>query len=113
MDRELRAIQRALARLRRGRSSQRYPTELREQITAWVAKRRSCGDWSCDISRPLGIPVQTLARWAERSSEGATIVPVDIIDAPPAGTVTLVAPSGLRIEGVAVADAIAILQALA
>jgi hypothetical protein len=114
MDRELRDIQRALARLRRrGRRSRRYPAKLREQITAWVAKRRGVGDWWCDVSRSLGIPVQTLVRWSERRSDRATIVPVAIVDAPAAGTVTLVAPSGLRIEGVAVVDAIAILQALA
>lgn len=38
--------------------------------------------------------------------------PVDVIDAPPVGTVTVVTPTGLRLEGVAVADAIAILRAL-
>lgn len=114
MDRDLRALQRALARFRRRRRrSHRYPADLREQITAWVAERRRRGDWWCDISRPLGVPVQTLVRWAQRPSESATFVPVAIVDAPPAGTVTLVAPSGLRIEGVAVIDAIAILQALA
>lgn len=69
------------------------------------------GDWWCDVSRALGIPAATLARWSARRSN-ATVVPVEV-DLPPAGTVTLVAPSGLRIEGVAVVDAIAILQALA
>jgi len=38
---------------------------------------------------------------------------VDVVDAPPAGTVTLVSPTGLRIEDVAIADAIAILRGLA
>jgi hypothetical protein len=41
------------------------------------------------------------------------MLPVHVIDAPPAGTVTLVSPTGLRIEGVAISDAIAILQGLA
>jgi len=35
-----------------------------------------------------------------------------VIDAPPGRTVTIVSPSGLRIEGVTVADAIAILRGL-
>jgi hypothetical protein len=64
------------------------------------------------MSRPLGISVQALVRWSERGRMAARIVPVAIVDAPPAGTVTLVAAAGLRIEGVAVVDAIAILQAL-
>jgi transposase-like protein len=111
MDRELRDLQRALARVRRRSGPRRYSAELRSQVTAWVAKRREAGDWWCDVSRALGIPADTLARWATRR-DSATMMPVEV-DVPPAGTVTLVAPSGLRIEGVAVADAIAILQALA
>ena len=43
----------------------------------------------------------------------ATMLPVEVVDAPPAGTVTIVAPTGLRIEGVAIADAIASLRGLA
>lgn len=78
---------------------------------AWVAKRREMGDWWCDVARAIGMPADTLARWSARRSS-ATVVPVEV-ELPPAGTVTLVAPSGLRIEGVTVMDAIAILQALA
>ena len=111
MDRELRDLQRTLARVRRRSGPRRYPTELRERVVAWVAKRREMGDWWCDVSRAIGIPADTLARWSARRSN-ATVVPIEI-DLPAAGTVTLVAPSGLRIEGVALVDAIAILQALA
>ena len=111
MDRELRDLQRALARVRRRSGPRRYPAQLREQVACWVAKRRSAGEWWCDVSRALGVPVLTLRRWASRR-DSATVVPVEV-DLPPAGTVTLVAPSGLRIEDVSVADAIAILQALA
>jgi len=111
MDRELRDLQRALARVRRRSGPRRYPAELRDQVVGWVAKRREMGDWWCDVSRAIGIPADTLARWSARRSN-ATVVPVEV-ELPPAGTVTLVAPSGLRIEGVAVVDAIAILQALA
>jgi hypothetical protein len=46
------------------------------------------------MSRPLGIPVQTLVRWSERGRKAARIVPVAIVDAPPAGTVTLVGHRG-------------------
>jgi hypothetical protein len=41
------------------------------------------------------------------------MLPVDVIDAPPIGTVTLVSPTGLRIERVEIADAIAILRGIA
>jgi hypothetical protein len=111
-DRELRDLQRAIAAVQRRRIT-RYPAKLRARITAWVAKRRSEGAWWCDVARPLAIPAPTLARWAEPRPTGpVSMRPVDVIDAPPVGTVTVVTPTGLRLEGVAVADAIAILRAL-
>ena len=112
-DRELRDIQRALAKFRKRRTT-RYPALLRERITALVAARRQRGEWWSEIARPLGISEQTLVRWAEpRADETTAMLPVDVIDAPPIGTVTLVSPTGLRIEGVAIADAIAILRGIA
>ncbi len=112
-DRELRDLQRALATFRKRRTT-RYPAALRERITAWVTARRGCGDWWPEIAEPLGIPAPTLARWvASRVASAAAMLPVDVIDAPPVGTVTLVAPSGLRIEGVTIDTAIAILRGLA
>jgi hypothetical protein len=41
------------------------------------------------------------------------MLPVDVVDAPPIGTVTLVAPGGIRIEGVSIDGAIAILRGIA
>ncbi len=112
-DRELRDLRRRVARLQRGPGT-RFSTLLRERITAWVTERRARGDWWCDLSRELGVPAQTLKRWAApRADRVVAMLPVDVIDAPPAGTVTLVSPTGLRIEGVAIADAIAILRGLA
>jgi hypothetical protein len=112
-DRELHDLRCAIAAVKR-RRVRRYPSKLKARITAWVAKRRAGGAWWCDVARPLGIPAQTLVRWsAPRAAAGIAVVPVDVIGAPPLGTVTLVSPTGLRIEGVAVADAIAVLRALA
>jgi len=113
VDRDLRDLQCALAKFRKRRAT-RYPPLLRERISAWVAARRERGDWWHEIAKPLGIPEQTLSRWAEpRAADGTAMLPVDVIDAPPVGTVTLVSPTGLRIEGVAIVDAIAILRSLA
>lgn len=114
-DREARELRRRVARLKRGRPGFRFPPSLREQITAWVAVQRERGVWWCDLERQLGVPAETLKRWAVqqlRATPSLAMVPVDVIDAPPAGTVTLVSPTGLRIEGVAIADAIAILRGL-
>lgn len=76
--------------------------------------QREHGAWWSELSRAIGVPTATLKRWAASSSAASAVVlPVEVIDAPPIGTVTLVSPTGLRIEGVAIADAIAILQGLA
>ena len=112
-DREGRELRRRVARLKRDRPGFRFSTTLRAEITAWVAKQRERGAWWCELSRAIGVPEQTLKRWAAPCVTASVVLPVEVIDAPPVGTVTLVSPTGLRIEGVAVADAIAILRGLA
>jgi hypothetical protein len=112
-DRELRDLARAIAAFRR-RGAARYPAKLRARITAWVIAQRARGEWWSDIAAALAISTQTLVRWAEMQSVGAGgMRAVDVIDVPPIGTVTLVAPTGLRIEGVSVEAAIAILRGIA
>lgn len=114
--RETRELRRRVARLKRGRSGFRFPTALRQRITRWVASERERGAWWCDLERAIGVPAETLKRWATTrlaATAGLAMRPVTIVDAPAAGTVTLVSPTGLRIEGVAIADAITILRGLA
>lgn len=75
--------------------------------------QRERGMWWCDLEREIGVSAETLKRWTTSRTTSATMLrPVEVIDAPPSGTVTLVSPTGLRIEGVAVVDAIAILRGL-
>lgn len=69
--------------------------------------------WWCDLAREIDVSAETLKRWATPRSTALGVREVEVIDAPPAGTVTLVSPTGLRIEGVAIADAIALLRGLA
>lgn len=112
-DKEARDLRRRIARLRRGRPGFRFSASLRRRITAWVVAHRERGIWWCDLAREIGVPAATLKRWATPRSTALGVREVEVIDAPPAGTVTLVAPSGLRIEGVEVETAIAILRGLA
>ena len=114
-DREARELRRRVARLKRGRPGFRFSAALRLRITAWVTMQRERGAWWCDLEREIGVSSDTLKRWATpriTATPGLAMRPVDVIDAPPTGTVTLVSPTGLRIEGVAIADAIAILRGL-
>ena len=113
-DREAQELRRRVARLKRERPGFRFSATLRAKITAWVAAHRERGVWWCDLSRAIGVPAATLKRWAAaRAFATPAMLPVEVIDAPPTGTVTLVSQTGLRLEGVAIADAIAILQRLA
>jgi hypothetical protein len=112
-DRELRDLMRALKAFRR-RGAARYPAKLRAQITEWVIGRREHGEWWTEISATLGIPTPTLVRWAETSRAAVgEMKAVEVIDPPPRDTVTLIAPTGLRIEGVSIETAIAILRGIA
>ena len=113
-DREARELRRRVERLKRDRPGFRFSPGLRTRITAWVIEQRDRGAWWCDVSRAIGVPAETLKRWAAaRAATRAAMLPVEVVDAPPIGTVTLIAPSGLRIEGVAIDAAIAILRGLA
>lgn len=115
-DREARELRRRVARLKRDRPGFRFSASLRLRITAWVTVQRERGVWWCDLAREIGVSAETLKRWVEpriAATPGLAMRPVDVIDAPSAGTVTLVAPTGMRVEGVAIADAIAILRGLA
>jgi hypothetical protein len=112
-DRELQDLRRRLGTIPRGRG-RRFPADVRERIVAWAAERRVRGDWWCELSRELGVPARTLKRWATpRPGRAVSLRPVDVIDERPVRTVTIVSPSGLRIEGVTIADAITILRGLA
>jgi hypothetical protein len=98
----------------RKRGDVRYPAELRERITAWVIAKRDRGESWTELSAALGMPVQTLMRWTETHGTPASAMrPVDVVDAPPSDTVTIVTSVGLRVEGVPIDTAIAILRGIA
>lgn len=114
-DLELRDLRRRLDAVPRGRG-RRFPAPLRERVVAWVTARRARGVGWRELSRELGVPARTLEHWALLRPEPEHIValrPIDVIDEPSCRTVTVVAPSGVRIEGVTIADVITILRGLA
>lgn len=113
MDRELQALRRQLHTIPRGRG-RRIPAALRERITVWATGQRARGAWWSELARHLGVSAPTLMRWAAaRRGRSLSLRPVEILEAEPVRTVTLVSPSGMRVEGLTIADVITILRGLA
>jgi len=111
---ELSELKRKIGRLERGRG-RRYATELRDRIARYVAVRRDFGlSWD-SLSAELGIPAETMRRWLQPTDAGdaRALVPVEVVDsAAEPRTVAVVSPTGWRLEGLEVAEAVAVLKAL-
>jgi len=109
-----------VAVLPRGRG-RKYPRQLRHRILDWVGRALAKGLTETDCGDALGIPMHRFEMWREsdRASETASVpaetptelVPVEVSGLSPGGLV-LVAPSGDRVEGLTVEQAIALLKAL-
>jgi|SRR5882724_6661263 len=114
-DPELRELRRRLDAIPRGRG-RRIPVELRARITACVVvKCRERGDGWSELVRKFGVAAGMLRRWSSRrTSEQVLLRRVEVTEAAAAErTVTLVSPTGMRVEGVTIADAISVLRGLA
>lgn len=92
MNRE--GLVRALKGIERGRGK-RYPAELRAGVLSFSLTERSRGrSWS-EIADDLGLGVPTLMRWCS----GQRALPV-VVKHAETSTLSVVTPSGWRIEGV-------------
>lgn len=89
----------------------RYPKELVEQVRAHVVARRARGESLESVAAELGLVPDTVRRWAAASA--ADLVPVTVVEEATSHTMTLVSPSGYRVEGLGLHDAAALLRALA
>ena len=77
-------------------------------------KRRERGDGWRELVEKLGVPASTLQRWSSHSSGRAVMLRrVEIAEAAPTERmVTLVSPTGVRVEGVTISEVITILRGL-
>lgn len=110
--REAEVLRRELDRVgaRRGRC---FSADLKERATAWIIKRRAEGMIVTEIASELGLAPGTVLKWSARSSARA-LVPVEIVaERSSARTVSVVSPSGFRIEGLSLLEAEALLRSLA
>lgn len=112
--REAERLRRELGRVtwRRGRC---FPRELREQTTRWIIEQRASGATVAKIAAELGLAAGTVLRWSSSGDAVATrsraMVPVVVVpDSATARTISVVSPSGFRIEGLSITEAAALLK---
>lgn len=124
-DQELRELRRELAGIERGRGKY-YPDELRARIAGWARRRIARGESVSGSAVALALDRRTLSTWLQRRGDDAdrarrkvdhspvALVPVEIVEAPPApaAAITLVSPSGYRLEGLTLDEAVRALTRL-
>jgi len=116
MGSELRRARQAVASLgRRGRTT-RVPDEIRSAVLLYARVARGRGASWRRIAEEVGLSGSALIRWnaAEPPHEESKLRPVEVVPQKTSSgsTVSVVTPTGLRIEGLRVAEAIEVARAL-
>jgi len=107
-------------------SSGHAPRELRARGARLAARLIEGGEPVAGVAKALGITAPTVKQWAsaalgKRKETPVTLVPVEVVEPPRKATskrpsterrVSVVAPSGYRVDGLSVAEAAALLRAL-
>jgi len=114
-ERAARALRDELTSATRGARFARVPVELRAKVVTTARRgRREGRSWRA-VARTLGIESKKLQRWCGAEPAAAKWVPVEIVEAPASAAqsrLAVVLPNGVRLEGLSVGDAPALLRAL-
>ncbi|HKY34200.1 MAG TPA: hypothetical protein VJV23_16855 [Candidatus Polarisedimenticolia bacterium] len=109
-------LRNALRRQRRyGGLRTRYPLSLRQQVARHARERLAAGERLAPIAASLDLALASLQRWvAAESSERIRPVVVDVASdlRSHTSTAVLVTPSGIRVEGLDVAQLATLLNVL-
>jgi hypothetical protein len=93
-----------------GRRGPCFPADLRARAGRWLAKRRAEGATVAELAEELRLAAGTVLRWSSDAKRSRALVPVEVVSTE--RTVSVVSPSGFRLEGLSVSEAAALLQAL-
>lgn len=113
MAEEARALREVVRRLERTAKTTPIPSGVRARIVAFAARARDAG-WSLPIvARAVGVSVGSVRNW-RHETPGAALVPVVVTPSRVVerAALTVVAPSGYRVEGLDVPTTAALLRAL-
>lgn len=101
-------------------AKRQYPEELRKKILDWVARSKEAGMNERECADLLDISRQRFITWrswrqprARQPRDTKALVAVEVRSdaAAPLGPLTFVTPSGFRIEGLTIAEAMSMLRA--
>jgi hypothetical protein len=108
------SLRRALLAHRPGRGKL-YAPEVQAAVIEFAHERRRAGASWKQIATKLGLRFETVRRWCTSARPGPTLKRVEVLDdvAQSSAGLRLVCPSGHRLEGLTLADAITVLRALA
>ena len=94
----------------------RVPREVRDEVCRYAARRREQGAPWAVIARETGLDVRKLQRWQSRIRRSASVPvlrPVEVQPAAePRAALTVVVPSGVRVEGLGLEQATQLLRLL-
>jgi transposase len=92
------------------------PSEVKARVRLYALGRREQGATLSQIGDELGLSVRNVQRWSATGGgarRGRAIVPVAVeVIAERRATVSVVSPSGYRLEGVGLDEAVQLLRAL-
>lgn len=108
--REAESLRRELDRVE-GRRGPCFPEDLKQRARAWILRRRSEGVTVAVLAAELGLSSGTVLKWSAGATTRA-LVPVEVVPEPHERTVSVVSPSGFRVEGMSLVEAAALLRAL-
>ncbi len=100
-----------------GTARHRVPREVRDEVCCYAARRRKTGGAWAVIAQETGLDVRKLQRWNTRARPAAAVPvlrPVEVLPEPePAEALTVIAASGVRIEGLGLEQAAQLVRLLA
>ncbi len=95
----------------------RVPREVRDEVCRYAVRRRKAGAAWALIARETGLDVRKLQRWSGRARPSAPVPllrPVEVVQEPASSQdLALIAPGGVRVEGLGVQEAAQLLRLLA
>jgi hypothetical protein len=116
MQASARRAQRAIRSMGRRGLRERIPDPVRRQVLAYVDEARRAGEPWPAIAATVGLSRSALQRWRRRSSPSPSALRrvrvVPPAAAPAARELAVVTATGHRVEGLSLAEALAVVRAL-